>query len=312
MDSLPDIQNSNTGLGLNKSPQSLDWVGMDHITLPLSVGLTSKITIPFKIEAGVNFLSTGARGIHMSRLYQILTRDLANTNLSYELLKVILQKMIESQDGSSTLAQIEISGEIPFLRKSLLSNQEGYRVYPFKLAAKFDKNKPIQDAFKFELQFQVLYSSTCPQSAALSRQLNAQAFMNALKNNEISLSAENIEQWLLSSHGMPATPHAQRSEAVIHLEINQEFNLNTDFELLLNQIESALGTPVQTLVKRQDEQEFARRNGQNLMFCEDAARILRSQLENNHKIQAFSGVVRHFESLHAHNAVAKFSGKRQN
>ena len=37
-------------------------------------------------------------------------------------------------------------------------------------------------------------------------------------------------------------------------------------------MEAALGTPVQTAVKREDEQAFARLNGRNLMFCEDAPR----------------------------------------
>ena len=39
---------------------------------------------------------------------------------------------------------------------------------------------------------------------------------------------------------------------------------------LIDAVEGALKTPVQAAVKREDEQEFARLNGQNLMFCEDA------------------------------------------
>ncbi len=43
---------------------------------------------------------------------------------------------------------------------------------------------------------------------------------------------------------------------------------------LIDYAEVALGTAVQTVVKRSDEQAFAVANGQNLMFCEDAARRL--------------------------------------
>ena len=41
---------------------------------------------------------------------------------------------------------------------------------------------------------------------------------------------------------------------------------------LIDRVEQALGTPVQTAVKREDEQAFAALNARNLMFCEDAAR----------------------------------------
>ena len=54
----------------------------------------------------------------------------------------------------------------------------------------------------------------------------------------------------------------------------QEFPI-TD---LVDLVENSLKTPVQAAVKREDEQEFARLNGQNLMFCEDAARRLQYEM----------------------------------
>ena len=72
-------------------------------------------------------------------------------------------------------------------------------------------------------------------------------------------------------------------------------------------MEAALGTPVQSAVKREDEQEFARRNAQNLMFCEDAARRLKAKFMNNEKVTDFFFEVRHFESLHPHDVVAQVS-----
>ena len=49
--------------------------------------------------------------------------------------------------------------------------------------------------------------------------------------------------------------------------------------MLLETIESALATPVQTAVRREDEQEFARLNGENPMYCEDAVRRIRAALD---------------------------------
>ena len=61
---------------------------------------------------------------------------------------------------------------------------------------------------------------------------------------------------------------------------------------------------MQAAVKRADEQEFARLNGQNLMFCEDAARRLKHALNQLSEFDDFWLRVNHYESLHAHDAVA--------
>jgi GTP cyclohydrolase I len=74
---------------------------------------------------------------------------------------------------------------------------------------------------------------------------------------------------------------------------------------VINDAEAALGTAVQTAVKRADEQAFALANGQNLMFCEDAARRLNLALKRSPGIAGFLVRVIHAESLHAHDAVAE-------
>ena len=77
---------------------------------------------------------------------------------------------------------------------------------------------------------------------------------------------------------------------------------------LFDAIEAALGTPVQTAVKRVDEQAFARLNAENLMFCEDAARRVAAALSQDAHVARFDATVAHFESLHPHDAVARVSG----
>ena len=64
------------------------------------------------------------------------------------------------------------------------------------------------------------------------------------------------------------------------------------------------GPPVQTAVKREDEQAFALANGQNLMFCEDAARRMQRALDADERIADFRVQATHHESLHPHDAVA--------
>ncbi len=75
---------------------------------------------------------------------------------------------------------------------------------------------------------------------------------------------------------------------------------------LIDRVEDAVRTPVQTAVKRADEQQFALLNGANLMYVEDAARRIRAAL-----LPHYRGIhvrVRHLESLHPHDAVAEASG----
>jgi GTP cyclohydrolase I len=73
---------------------------------------------------------------------------------------------------------------------------------------------------------------------------------------------------------------------------------------LIDGVENVLQTAVQAAVKREDEQEFALRNGQNLMFCEDAARRIKAWLEAQNNIVDYRIEARHVESLHPHDAVS--------
>jgi len=76
-----------------------------------------------------------------------------------------------------------------------------------------------------------------------------------------------------------------------------------DLASFILELENAIGTPVQTAVKRSDEQAFAKLNAENLMFCEDAARRIQLALEQPDFVKDYWFKVEHQESLHAHNAV---------
>ncbi|WP_303522915.1 GTP cyclohydrolase, FolE2/MptA family, partial [Staphylococcus pasteuri_A] len=71
-----------------------------------------------------------------------------------------------------------------------------------------------------ELSVEVPYSSTCPCSAALSRQLIQEAFADKFGKQQVS--GEAVHQWLGSSEGIVATPHSQRSIAQIKVKLSEQ------------------------------------------------------------------------------------------
>ena len=117
-----------------------------------------------------------------------------------------------------------------------------------------------------------------------------------------SIDKNTLSEWLLKN-GSLAIPHSQRSYADIWVKLDKQVNALPIIELI-DACEIALKTPVQTAVKREDEQEFARLNGQHQQFCEDAARQLKAKLDAQSDIKDYWLQVDHQESLHAHDAVA--------
>ena len=287
---LPDIAAQATHY-----QQTLDWVGMGEIALPL---LFAGQRINARADAGVSLDDGGTRGIHMSRLYLAL-QVLETDNLSPPLLRQLLGEFLDSHKGLSQQAHISLRGEALLSRPALVSPLSGWKAYPFEVHARQDSW-----GFHVELQVQVGYSSTCPCSAALARQLIQQRFIEDFANRP--LDHQQLLTWLGSTQGILATPHSQRSTATLQVRLSPQADELPLIELI-DRAEKALGTAVQTAVKRADEQAFALANGQNLMFCEDAARRLHSTLLLQPGLSAFSLRVVHAESLHAHDAVAASS-----
>lgn len=279
---------------------TLDWVGMNDIEIPIRLQVEGDDTVvqcPARVSAFVNLAEPGVRGIHMSRLYLHLDRALAEHSLTPMALHHLLRDFLESHVDLSTRAMVRIDFEYQVRRPALASDNAGWRAYPFSIIASLDGRQ-----LEMELAFQVTYSSTCPCSAALARQLIQQQFERDFDAGR-ALDREAVLAWLGSEQGIMATPHSQRSSADVRVRLEQGFEA-FPFIDLIDTIEGALKTPVQTAVKREDEQEFARLNGQNLMFCEDAGRRVQKALEDHERIADFWARCRHFESLHPHNAVS--------
>ena len=285
---LPDI-----AAQASRQALPLDWVGMRGIALPV---LFDGQRLSAMVDAGVSLDDGEARGIHMSRLYLALEM-LEQENLTPALLRQVLQRFLKTHEGLSNSAYIKIHTDLLLKRPALVSPLAGWKTYPVSIEARL-KNA----MFHVELKIDVPYSSTCPCSAALSRQLIQQQFVDDFANKP--LQHADVLSWLGSTKGIVATPHSQRSTARLRLRLD-DFLDDLPLIAIINDAEAALGTAVQTAVKRADEQAFALANGQNLMFCEDAARRLNLALKRAPGINAFHIRVVHAESLHAHDAVAE-------
>lgn len=277
---------------------TLDWVGMSNIDMPLILidELGEQHPINARIDAYVSLDVADAKGIHMSRLYLALEQLSANGQVSLKDLKALLQSFLTSHQGLSQRASVALRFDYHLRRPSLLSDNTGWKAYPVELNAAV-----IDGHFHCDLSVDVTYSSTCPCSAALARQLIQEAFRNRFSGNK--LDTEQIAEWLGTTAGIVATPHSQRSVAEIKVRLDNQAK-NFPIKALIDSAERVLKTPVQAAVKREDEQEFARLNAQNNMFCEDAARILKQQLNQTNHVTDFRVRVNHYESLHAHDAVA--------
>lgn len=232
----------------------------------------------------------------MSRLYLACQKSFSEQELTGKLMEDLVIDFLNTHQDLSSHAKCSISFDAPIIRKALKSENSSWRNYPVTLTAIAEEGK-----IKNYLEVQVTYSSTCPASAALSRQLIQEAFAKKFENQ--SLNYEELHAWLGTSQGIVATPHAQRSLARVLVEAEEGF----DFVKLIDLVEEALKTAVQGAVKRVDEQEFALRNGQNLMFCEDAGRRVKSALESVPEIKDFYAQFDHVESLHPHSAVSEIS-----
>jgi len=210
----------------------------------------------------------------------------------------MLQQFLSTHQGLSDSAWVEFNFDYMIRRASLKSDNSGWKAYPVTIRAKLS-----QQNWQIELLTTTTYSSTCPCSAALARQLIQSKFLQDFSDKP-QVDTQIMSEWLRSTQGIIATPHSQRSTAKIKVELSNGYNGGFPITALIDLVESALKTPVQTAVKREDEQEFALLNGQNLMFCEDAARIINFQLDHWSIAQNYWIRVDHFESLHAHDATA--------
>lgn len=288
---LPDV----TSDLYAETPSTLQWVGMEDIAVPITMNLQNGNlqTIGAKANVYVNLEKPEVKGIHMSRLHTGINQ-LSEQECNKQVIEQLLNALIHSQSNIGREAKIELSFDVLLKKPALLSGESGYQSYPVTIKA-----EKKSEGLSCEFELTIPYSSTCPCSASLARQLYAEAVNT--KFSQPTIDKADLLTWIQSSAGSIATPHSQRSYAYIRLSL-----ANNDWpslSLLIFQLEEVIGTPVQTAVKRVDEQAFAQLNAENLMFCEDAARRIKFALERMNFVKNYWFKVEHQESLHAHNAV---------
>lgn len=283
-DKAPDVARENiTG------SVPIDFSGIQDLQIP--VRITKSLQIPARVNLFVS-LNASQRGIHMSRMYHSFHQFCAREELSFEGLKRFLLKMIQDQKENSQSGRIKISAEWPMERKALKSNSSGWRYYPF-----FYEVTYREGSFDFVLGGEILYSSTCPCSAALSRQIISSHFDEEF-SGEGKIEKEKISRWLTEPSSLAAVPHGQKSKLSFRLLVSPDETDQFSFLKFVDEMEESLATPVQTFVKREDEAEFARLNGTHLMFCEDAIRRAARCLNKQPSLLDYFVRARHYESLH--------------
>lgn len=290
---LPDISLTDAAPGR----RPLEWVGMQGIDLPVAVAEPGcRRDVHARADVQVDLPAPHVKGIHMSRLYRLLDGLGDGDALSPAGLRPVLQAMVDShRDCDTRRARLRLRFDLLARRAALVTDGlAGWKAYPVRIDA------TLTDAgFELRAQVTVVYSSTCPCSAALSRHWVEQAFLAAFGRDD-RVEPAAVAAWL-KRHATAATPHSQRSEAVVSAGLPAD-GATLGLIDLIDRVEHALGTPVQTAVKRADEQAFAVLNGGNLMFVEDAARRVQAALDGRHAHPRVH--VRHLESLHPHDAVA--------
>ncbi|MCA8257321.1 GTP cyclohydrolase FolE2 [Burkholderia sp. AU31624] len=290
---LPDISLTDAAPG----GRPLEWVGMQGIDLPVAVAEPGcRRDVHARADVQVDLPAPHVKGIHMSRLYRLLDGLDDGAALSPACLQRVLHAMVDShRDCDTRSARLRLRFDLLARRAALVTDGlAGWKAYPVRLDATLTGSR-----FALRAQVTVVYSSTCPCSAALSRHWVEQAFLAAFGRDD-RVEPAAVAAWL-KRHATAATPHSQRSEAVVSVALPAD-GATLGLIDLIDRIEHALGTPVQTAVKRADEQAFAVLNGGNLMFVEDAARRVQAALDGHHATPRVH--VRHLESLHPHDAVA--------
>ena len=267
----PDVSKDSD---ISKELQSkINWVGMNEIRAPLSFDSKEhgRLSSVASIQAVVSLDDRNAKGIHMSRIF-LRVEELSETSLCKESVDKAVSESLNSHEGLSNRAKVEIKLPLMLRRKALLSDNEGWREYPIFIRAEKSGNEM---SYSFGIRF--TYSSTCPCSAALARQIIQNNFKN--KFTPESLDYDEVVKWIATNEAISATPHSQRSHCDFWFNSEDYLEID-DLIRLIDGIEDVLKTPVQSAVKREDEQEFARLNGTYPLFVEDSIRKISNYVDN--------------------------------
>lgn len=267
MTNLPDIQISEPKI---KIP--IQEVGIENIKVPF---ILEKKKGDYKsLIANVSMrtnLSENIKGISMSRLLETLKKNL-ELPLKHVLIKFIMEELSTKIGSSNSFMKFEF--DFPINRISPLTNN----VFPIYHKCRFEaRYNSITKNFRFFQGVIFQYASYCPCSAELSKDL--------------------------MSKGIMAFPHAQRSFANVIIETNQDSYIW--LEDIIKTLEQSIKTVPYSIIKRVDEQEIARIAAENLMFVEDAIRLISQAFDSMDNVKDWYVSCVHEESIHTNKAIAR-------
>lgn len=289
----------------------LDKVGVNGVDLPMQFlrrdGTTQQLHVKASLYGSLD--NPNAKGLNLSR-FPIIMHEAIADRISIEGLKDVLVRLQEKQGSNHVYCKLRF--KYPWMQNALRTRQElnpsnyvegddpkndpdffkevegvylskkkawGYIFYDCTLEAQWHTGE-----YKFFLTVDYVYSSTCPCSFELA--------------NDATMK-----------RGQAANGHSQRSIAKITVEFNPDKHV-VYIEDIVEMARTQVPTEVVVICKRRDEQAFAELNGSNLLFTEDASRLMYqglNQMFTDGKIQDFSVVTEHIESLHPWSATAVVS-----
>lgn len=290
----------------------LNKVGVRGVPLPIKLyrrdGTIQELQAVASLYGSLD--DPNAKGLNLSRFPITMTEEITN-HLSIDGLSNVLRRLRSRQGTNSAFCKLKFS--YPWIQEALRSRQQ---LFLKDFDNDIDKLKSSPDFFleddgkfwstkkawghifydcelegqlhndevTFFLTLKYVYSSTCPCST------------------ELTYDARE-------KRGKAANAHSQRSIATVKIQFDPSKKI-VFIEDLVELMRQQIPTEVQIFVRRIDEQAQAELNGSNLLFSEDAARLIYQGLDdwfNQGIIQDFSIVVDHMESLHPWEATAVVS-----
>lgn len=277
----------------------INKVGVSGVDLPVNFirrdGTTEKLTTSVSLYGSLD--NPNAKGLNLSRFPIVMHEQIAN-HLSIEGIKLILDELQTKQGSKDIYCKMKF--KYPWTQKALRTRKElpkdappeqvfkvvdgvnlshekleGYIFYDCVL-----EGQKHDTEYKFFLTVNYVYSSTCPCSFELA-------------------------QDAITKRGRAANGHSQRSIAKMTVQFNPDSPIF--IEDVVEMARTQVPTEVVIICKRRDEQAFAELNGANLLFTEDAIRLLYQGLDKFYdegRISDFSIVTDHIESLHPWSATA--------
>lgn len=300
-ESLPDPQIDPVIPGARVA---LDKVGIAPVDLPIKVKRRDGTQQILQAQASLycSLDDVNAKGLNLSRLY-LLMHSKIRDHLSMNGIMSVLEEMACKQGSKNAYCKLRF--KYPWTQKALRSRQEltedeiaagkyqtlengekislqkleGHIAYNVTLEGEYHADNTDRQ-FRFYLTTEYVYSSTCPCSFELAH--TATELRNAAAN-----------------------AHSQRS--IMRTTVEFDPRDIVWIEDLVELHRQYIPTEVQVVVKRRDEMAFAELNGSNLLFSEDAVRLMYGALDewyNEGKIFDFRIITDHQESLHPWNAIA--------